>query len=112
MNALAPLLIDPVYAAIERHRQAYDVFMDIWDQTHGGRDLYDRAKADSAALVEYRRFTDLEMAEERTFYALLATMPATKAGAIACIAHVADCGLATEEMRAWLAMLIQSPLVS
>jgi hypothetical protein len=56
-------------------------------------------------------FSDLEMAEEKPFHALLATKPATKAGAIACVEHVSDCGLATDEMRAWLAMLVESPLV-
>ena len=121
MNALFPLpvvqaapanLADPVYAAIEAHREAYDVFMDVWDRTRGMMDLYDRAETDKAAAAERRRFSQLEMAEESTFNALLATRPTTKAGAIACVEHVADCGLATEEMRAWLAMLIESPLVT
>jgi hypothetical protein len=43
---------------------------------------------------------------------LLATSPATKAGAIACVKHVAECGLASDEMRAWLAMMVESPLAS
>jgi hypothetical protein len=117
MNALFPLpvtaiLADPVYAAIERHRQAYDVFMDVWGRTRGAMDLYDRAKTDKAAAAELRRFSELERAEETAFHALLATRPTTKAGAIACVEHVADCGLATNEMREWLAMLIESPLVA
>ena len=117
MNAFVPLpvaanLADPVYPAIERHRQAYDVFMDVWDQTRGAMDLYDRAKTDKTAAAELRRFSELERAEESAFRALLATRPTTKAGAIACVEHVADCGLATAEMRAWLAMLIELPLVA
>jgi hypothetical protein len=44
--------------------------------------------------------------------ALLSTRPATKASAIACVNHVAECGLATDEMRSWLAMLVESPLVT
>jgi hypothetical protein len=28
------------------------------------------------------------------------------------VEHVADCGLATDEMRAWLSMLNESPLVA
>ena len=117
MNAFVPLpvaanLADPVYSAIERHRQAYDIFMDVWDRTRGAMDLYDRAKTDKTAAAELRRFSELERAEESAFHALLATGPTTKAGAIACVEHVADCGLATDEMRAWLAMLIESPLVA
>jgi hypothetical protein len=46
--------------------------------------------------------------EESDFRALLATRPTTKAGAIACVEHVADCGIATDEMRAWLALLLDS----
>jgi hypothetical protein len=57
-------------------------------------------------------FSELETAEESAFHALLATRPMTNAGAIACVEHVADCGLATDEMRTWLAMLIESPLVA
>ena len=117
MNALFPLpvaaiLADPVYAAIELHRQAYGVFMDVWDRTRGATDLYERAKTDKAAAAELRRFSELERAEESAFHTLLATRPTTKTGAIACVEHVADCGLATDEMRAWLAMLIESPLVA
>ena len=105
------LVADPVLAAIERHRQAYDAFMDVWSQTSVSA-LYDRAKADEGAAAELRQFRELETEEEASFSALLATRPARKASAIACIKHVADCGLATDEMRAWLAMLVESPLVS
>ena len=35
----------------------------------------------------------------------------TKAGAIAAVRHVIDIGLATDEMKDWLAMLLESPLV-
>jgi ribosomal protein L7/L12 len=74
--------------------------------------LYDRAKADEGAAAELRRSSELETEEEEAFSALLATRPATKASAIACVKHVADCGLATSEMRAWLAMMVESPLTS
>jgi hypothetical protein len=74
--------------------------------------LYDRAKADESAAAEMRQFCELETEEEAAFHALLATRPTTKGGAISCVEHVADCGLATDEMRAWLAMLMESPLVS
>jgi hypothetical protein len=74
--------------------------------------LYGSAKADEAAAAELQRFCTLEREEEAAFSALLATKPATKGSAIACVKHVADCGLATDEMRAWLAMLVESPLVS
>jgi hypothetical protein len=74
--------------------------------------LYDRAKVDEGAADELRRFRELETAEEAAFSALLSTRPATKAAATACVKHVADCGLASDEMRAWLAMLVESPLVS
>jgi hypothetical protein len=86
--------------------------MHVWDQTRGAMDLYERAKTDKAVAAELRRFSELEKAEESAFHALLAIRPTTKAGAIACLEHVADCGLATDEMRAWLAMLIESPLVT
>jgi hypothetical protein len=102
---------DPVVAAIERHRLAYEAFITVWSQT-SVMALYDRAKADSDAAVKLQRFRELETEEEAAFSALLATRPATKASAIACVKHVADCGLATDEMRSWLAMLMESPLVN
>jgi hypothetical protein len=103
------LLADPVMAAIERHRRAYNAFITVWSQTHMLA-LYDRAKADEGAAAELRRFRELETEEEAAFSSLLATRPATKASAIASVKHVADCGLASDEMRAWLAMLVESPL--
>jgi hypothetical protein len=105
------LVADPVMAAIERHRQAYDRFMGVWARTNVSG-LYDRANAKEGAAAELQRFRELETAEEETFSSLLATRPATKASAIACIKHVANCGLASDEMRAWLAMMVESPLVS
>jgi len=105
------LVADPVLEAIERHGRAYDAFMEVWGQTNVLA-LYDRAKADEGAAAELRRFRGLETEEEAAFSALLATKPATKASAIACVKHVSECGLASEEMRAWLAMLVESPLVA
>jgi hypothetical protein len=94
---------DPVYAAMETHRQAYDVFSELWDLTHGGLDIEDETKK--------REWYEVNYAEEATFNALLATKPTTKAGTIACVEHVIDIGLATDEMKNWLAMLLESPLV-
>ena len=104
------LIADPVLEAIERHRRVYDAFMEVWGQTNVS-DLYDRANAEEGAAAELRRFRELET-EEAAFASLLATRPATKASAIACVKHVADCGLASDEMRAWLAMMVESPLAS
>jgi hypothetical protein len=105
------LVADPVLAAIERHGRAYDAFMEVWRQTNVS-DLYDRANAEEGAAVELREFRELQTEEEAAFSALLATRPATKASAIARVKHVADFGLAQDEMRAWLAMMMESPLVS
>ena len=105
------LVADPVLAAMERHRQAYAAFMEVWGQTNVS-DLYDRANAEEGAAAELRDFRELETEEEAAFSALLATRPATKASAIASVRHVADCGLASDEMRAWLAMMVESPLAS
>jgi hypothetical protein len=85
--------------------------MEVWGQTNVS-DLYDRANAEEGAAAKLRRFRELETEEEAAFSALLATRPATKASAIACVKHVADCGLASDEMRAWLAMMVESPLAS
>jgi hypothetical protein len=74
--------------------------------------LYDRAKTDEGAAAELRRFRELETEEGAAFSALPATRPATKTSAIACIKYVADRGLASDEMRAWLAMMVESPLAS
>jgi hypothetical protein len=74
------LVADPVLAAIERHRRAYDAFMQVWGKT-SVLALYDRAKADEDAAAELRRFRELETEEEVAFSALLATRPATKASA-------------------------------
>ena len=95
---------DPVYAAMHRHRQAHDVLMDAWAQTRGGLLLEDEA--------DKRRWYDAGTAEEESFHAVLATKPTTRAGAIACVRHVADIGLVTEEVSAWLVMLLGSPLVA
>ena len=108
---VGPLVADPVPGAIERHRRAYDAFMEVWSQTSVTAP-YDRAKVDEAAAADLRAFRALGGEEAAAFSALLATRPATKASAIACVKHVADCGLATNEMRAWLAMLSESPLVA
>jgi hypothetical protein len=105
------LVADPVQAAIERHRQAYDAFMEVWGQTSVS-DLYARANAEEGAAAELRRFRELETEEEAAFSSLLAMRLGTKASAIACVKHIPDCGLATDELRAWLAMLVESPLVS
>jgi hypothetical protein len=82
------LVADHVLAAIERHRRAYDAFMEVWGQTNVS-DLYDRANAEEGAAAELREFRELETEEEAAFSSLLATMPATKASAIACVKHVA-----------------------
>ena len=105
------LVADPVLAAIERHRRAYDAFIEVWGQTPVLA-LYDHANADEGAAAELRRFRELETEEEAAFSSLLSTRPATKASAIVCVKQVADCGLASDEMRAWLAMMVDSPLVS
>jgi hypothetical protein len=85
--------------------------MKVWGQTNVS-DPYDRANAEEGVAAELRRFRELETEEEAAFSSLLATRPATKASAIACVKHVADCGLASDEMRACLAMMVESPLVS
>ena len=82
--------------------------MKVWSQTNVAA-LYDRAEADSDAAAELRRFRELETEEEAAFSALLATRLGSKASAIACVKHVADCGLASDEMRDWLAMMVESP---
>jgi hypothetical protein len=105
------LTADPILAAIERHRRAYDAFIEVWGQTPVLA-LYDHANADEGAAAELRRFRELETEEEAAFSSLLSTRPATKASAIVCVKQVADCGLASDEMRAWLAMMVDSPLVS
>ncbi len=104
LPAFAAVLADPVYAAMERHRRAYDTLMEEWAKTRGGLDLEDEA--------EKRRWYDVGTAEEDTFKAVLTTKPTTRAGAIACVEHVADIGLVTEEVSAWLVMLLGSPLVA
>ena len=104
LPAFAAVYSDPVYAAMERHRQAYDVLMDAWAKTRGGLLLEDEA--------DKRRWYDVGTAEEDTFKAVLATKPTTRAGAIACVRHVADIGLVTDELGAWLVMLLGSPLVA
>jgi hypothetical protein len=48
------LVADPVLAAIERHRRAYDAFMEVWGQTNVS-DLYDRANAEEGAAAELRQ---------------------------------------------------------
>jgi hypothetical protein len=110
-GAASALIADPVLEAIERHRRAYDAFMEVWGQTNVSG-LYDRANAEEGAAAELREYRELETEEEVAFSALLATRPATKASAIAWVKQVADCGLASDEMRAWLAMMVESPLTS
>jgi hypothetical protein len=77
-----------------------------WKDGYGGRDSDDDDRA------ERQRWCDVQNAEEETFYTLLKTMPTTKAGAIACVRQVADCGIITTELGAWLLLMLESPLVS
>ena len=98
------VLADPVYAAMERHRRAYDTLMD--DGRRHGAAYCLRTRPISAAGMTSGT------AEEESFHAVLATKPTTRAGAIACVRHVADIGLVTEEVSAWLTMLLGSPLVA
>ena len=100
---------DPVYAAMETHRQAHDALMDAWDRTSSFRW---RAGLDEAEKAELRRVSDLEQLEERTHDALLAIRPGSKAAAVAAVQHIAEYGLATAEMRVWLLILLDSPLVA
>ena len=79
--------------------------MEVWGRNSVSA-LYEAAKTDKSAASELQHFRMVELAEEAAFSALLATMPTTKAGAVACVEHVAECGLATDEMRAWLGMLL------
>jgi hypothetical protein len=97
---------DPVYGAMARHWTAYDECMEGWARHNGGRDIDDDDRA------EKQRWCDVQAAEEDTFYALLKTMPTTRAGAIAFVRQVADCGLITTELGAWLLLMLESPLVS
>jgi hypothetical protein len=101
--------VDPVYAAIEAHRQAHDALMDAWDRTSSFRW---RAGLDEAEKAELRRVSDLEQLEECTHNALLAIRPGSKAAAVAAVQHIAEYGLATAEMRLWLLILLDSPLVA
>ena len=104
------LIADPVLEAIERHRRVYDAFMEVWGQTNVS-DLYDRANAEEGAAAELRRFRELET-EEAAFASLLGPSrrqrlqrsPASSTSRIA--------ALASDEMRAWLAMMVESPLAS
>jgi hypothetical protein len=56
--------------------------------------------------------SDLERREEEAHNALLAIRPSSKGAAIAAVEHVAEYGLATAEMRVWLLILLDSPLVA
>jgi hypothetical protein len=58
---------DPVVAAIERHRRAYDAFITVWSQTPVLA-LYDRAEADKGTAAELERFRELEAEEEAAFF--------------------------------------------
>jgi len=100
---------DSVYAAMEAHRQAYDAMAEAWDST---RSFRWRTDPDEAEKAEIRRVSDLERMEEQTHNALLEVRPGTKTAAIAVVRHIAEYGLASVEMQAWLLMLLQSPLVS
>lgn len=97
------MVSDPVYAAMQRHRTAYAVLMEEWKRTRGGLLL--------ECEEEKGRWYDIGTAEEDAFNALLTTKPTTKSGAIACAEQVADIGLVTEELGAWLMMLLDTPLV-
>jgi hypothetical protein len=100
---------EPVYAAIEAHQAAYDALMDAWNTTGSVRW---RDDLDEAEKAELRRVRVLEQMEEQTHNALLLIRPNTKAAAVAAVQHIAEYGLATVEIQAWLTMLLESPLVA
>ena len=87
---------DPVYAAIEAHRAAYDALADAWDRTGN---LRWRADPDEAEKTELRRVSDLERMEEQTHNALLLIRPSTKAAGVAVVRHIAEYGLASAEIQ-------------
>jgi hypothetical protein len=89
-----------------RHRKGYDECMEGWAEHNGGRDIDDDDQA------RKQRWYDVQAAEEKTFYTLLKTKPTSKADAIACVKQVADCGIITTELGAWLLLMLESPLVS
>ena len=58
-------------------------------------------------------FSAAESRQIEFFEALLSTMPTTRAGALASVRHVVDCGNSCipEAQWRWLEMLLKSPLV-
>jgi hypothetical protein len=100
---------DPIYGAIEAHREAYDALMDARDETGS---LRWRDDLDEAEKAELRRVSDLERLEESAHNALLAIRPGSKTAAVAAVQHIAEYGLATAEMRVWRLILLDSPLTA
>ena len=104
-------LLDPVFAAIERHKEAWRAFDVACDMADGpladeqGREV---TEADEAA------YEACNAAEQEAKAAFLATPPITVAGARAGIAHVGwyDDGVDPETVLAFTLGLLDSPLLA
>jgi hypothetical protein len=103
--------IDSVFAAIERHRKAFDLFGETCSRTdeiaakNEGREITD---ADRAAVDAVSR------AETEAMASWLSLPPATSAGMRASIEYALelDCGMSDETLGELAPALLKSPILS
>lgn len=102
-------LPDPIFAAIERHRLAFDEFVrlsSVADEISAISDRRSVTKEDEAALDAS------ELALDETMKALLVTTPATMAGALAAIEYLVEYedGRVPHHGAEFLPSLLRSPI--
>lgn len=107
--AIAP--VDPIFAAIERHRAAFALYADLCART-------DEAAAEQEGReitqVEREAFATAGVDETESRDALIATAPTTIAGLRTAIDHLVkfDSGCLPDTSGYFLATLLKSPLLA
>jgi hypothetical protein len=111
IGAIAGSFPDPIFAAIERHKAAYEARKAA---SFAIDDLIHNPDAREVSEAEWDALQQAHENENAAFDALLTVPPATSLGMRAIIAHLIsiDDGRLSHEMRQLLALLLESPLLS
>jgi hypothetical protein len=111
IGAIAGSLKDPIFAAIESHKAAYEARKAA---SFAIDDLIHNPEAREVSEAEWDALEQAHENENAAFDALLTAPPVTSLGMRAIIAHLIsiDDGRLSHEMRQLLALLLESPLLS
>jgi len=111
IGAIAGSFRDPIFAAIERHKSAYEA---RGATSFAINDLINTPEGRAVSEAEWDALERAHQNENAAFDALLTAPPETAAGMKAIIAHLIsiDDGRLSQEMRRLLELLLNSPLLA